>query len=80
MIKRAFLLPFSYTFLLLYLSGCTLVSTIEEGFVSLTQSFSEADEIEEAEIAPETNKVMESTRPHLRYGLSWPWQLPRRIN
>ena len=58
LIKTYLIFPYSL-FIILFLSGC---STIEAGFESLTQSFSESEEVEAPLVESETNTAMLSTR------------------
>ncbi len=58
MIKTYLVFPYSL-FIILLASGC---STIEEGFESLAQSFSESEEVEAPLVETETNTAMLSTR------------------
>ena len=58
LIKTYLIFPYSL-FIILFLSCC---STIEAGFESLTQSFSESEEVEAPLVESETNTAMLSTR------------------
>ncbi len=62
MIKTYLIFPYSL-FIILFVSGC---STIEAGFESLAQSFSESEEVEAPLVEPETNTAMLSTRVILK--------------
>ncbi|MCU7835632.1 MAG: LysM peptidoglycan-binding domain-containing protein [gamma proteobacterium symbiont of Taylorina sp.] len=62
MIKQYLLYPVSYLLVIYFLQACTLVSTLEEGYDLLSQSFSESDEINTTATETKTTPVMESTR------------------